>query len=29
MSRGIGTSVVPVRLGAAPEIAVFDGHLAG
>ena len=24
VSRGIGTSVVPIRLGAVPEIAVFD-----
>ena len=24
VSRGIGTSVVPIRLGAIPEIAVFD-----
>ncbi|HEV2733915.1 MAG TPA: metallophosphoesterase [Longimicrobiaceae bacterium] len=29
VSRGIGTSIVPVRLGAPPEIAVFDWHLAG
>jgi predicted MPP superfamily phosphohydrolase len=24
VSRGIGTSVVPIRLGAVPEIAAFD-----
>jgi hypothetical protein len=29
VSRGIGTSIVPVRLGSPPEIAVFDWHLAG
>lgn len=28
VSRGIGTSVVPVRLGALPELAVFDWALA-
>lgn len=28
VSRGIGTSVVPVRLGSRPEVAVFDVHLA-
>lgn len=27
VSRGIGTSIVPVRFGAPPEIAVFDWHL--
>lgn len=29
VSRGIGTSVVPFRLGSPPEVAVFDWHLAG
>ncbi len=29
VSRGIGTSIVPVRLGSPPEIAVFDWHPAG
>ena len=24
MSRGIGTTFLPVRLGSTPEIAVFD-----
>lgn len=29
VSRGIGTSFVPVRIGASPELAVFDWRLAG
>jgi predicted MPP superfamily phosphohydrolase len=29
VSRGIGSSIVPVRLRSPPEIAVFDWHLAG
>jgi hypothetical protein len=29
VSRGIGTVIVPVRLGAPPEIAVFDWRLSG
>ena len=29
VSRGIGTSLVPVRLGSPPEVAVFDWHPAG
>ena len=29
VSRGIGTSVLPFRLGSPPEVAVFDWHLAG
>jgi len=28
VSRGLGTSVLPLRLGSPPEIAVFDWHLA-
>lgn len=28
VSRGVGTSVIPVRLGARPELVVFDWHLA-
>lgn len=28
VSRGLGTSVLPVRLGAPPEIAVFEWYLA-
>lgn len=28
VSRGIGTSMVPVRIGATPELAVFDWALA-
>lgn len=28
VSRGLGTSVVPVRFGAPPEVAVFEWHLA-
>jgi uncharacterized protein len=27
VSRGIGTSVIPIRFGAPPEIAVFEWHL--
>lgn len=29
VSRGLGTSVLPVRLGSPPEVAVFVWHLAG
>lgn len=29
VSRGIGTSFFPVRVGATPELAVFDWQLAG
>lgn len=28
VSRGIGTSTVPIRLGSAPELACIDWHLA-
>jgi predicted MPP superfamily phosphohydrolase len=28
VSRGIGTSVVPIRIGSRPEVAVFDVQLA-
>jgi hypothetical protein len=28
VSRGIGTSVVPLRIGSRPEVAVFDVHLS-
>jgi uncharacterized protein len=28
VSRGLGTSILPVRFGAPPEIAVFDWHLS-
>jgi predicted MPP superfamily phosphohydrolase len=28
VARGVGTSVIPVRLGSRPELAVFDWHLA-
>lgn len=28
VSRGIGTSFIPVRIGASPELAVFDWQLA-
>jgi predicted MPP superfamily phosphohydrolase len=27
VSRGIGTSTVPIRLGSAPELACIDWHL--
>jgi predicted MPP superfamily phosphohydrolase len=27
VSRGIGTTVLPLRIGSAPELAVFDMHL--
>jgi predicted MPP superfamily phosphohydrolase len=29
VSRGLGTSVVPARFGAPPEIAVFEWRLSG
>ena len=28
VSRGIGTSLIPVRIGALPELARFDWMLA-
>lgn len=28
VSRGVGTSLIPVRLGAVPEVAVFEWALA-
>lgn len=27
VSRGVGTSVIPVRLGSVPEVAIIDWHL--
>jgi predicted MPP superfamily phosphohydrolase len=27
VSRGIGTSLMPVRIGATPELAIFDWSL--
>ena len=29
VSRGVGTSLIPIRLGAVPEVAVFEWTLAG